>query len=226
MLTNTTLNCRTLSIVGRDPSPLLIAAASAVAGSVAVLKVAKDGDGTADMQGTALCVDPSGLFLTSYHYVPGIRRATIVMDGEFNAEPVAVDEEKDLALFAASTNRMLPVVHFAAQPLAPETEVIGVGHVQRESGLSLAAYAAKYAGRLEEFIDLSKSEGICAEWLGCALLFDGNDGLNLPGFSGGPLLNMFCEVVALTSGGDGESFVTAVSADAASELVAWYRARH
>jgi hypothetical protein len=221
MATSFVFNRSKLAIVGNGQlSQPLIDALTIVKSSVGVMLVEKAGDVTS-MHGSAFCVDARGLFITAFHYLNGFLSATLMLDREYTAQPVAIDEEKDLALFSINPATPLRPLRFAASLPAPGTELVGVGHVMREAYVSLGAYAASYLDRLEAVISAESKADIDPERLECSLVMVGS-GLNIPGFSGGPLLNQNGEVVALTSGGDGENCVTAISGSAAQELTAWY----
>jgi S1-C subfamily serine protease len=187
--------------------------------------VTDKGDGSDSMRGTAFCVHPSGLFMTSCHYIDGMQRATLVLDREYAAEPVAIDAEKDLALFTMSPATPLTAVKFASKLPQPGMPLVGVGHVLRDAYVALGAYAVTYFDRLAAVISDESRAEIDPERLECSLVMLGS-GLNIPGFSGGPLYNLEGEVEALTSGGDGESYVTAIAGAAARELTEWYLARN
>jgi S1-C subfamily serine protease len=221
MSTSFVFNRRKLAIVGHEQlNQPLIDALTMVSSSVGVMLVDKD-DIADSMHGSAFCVDARGLFMTAFHYLRGFRTATLLLDREYAAEPVAVDEEKDLALFSINPATPLQPLRFAASLPAPGTNLVGVGHVMREGYVALGAYAVSYLDRLEAVISAESRADIDPERLECSLVMVGS-GLNIPGFSGGPLLNALGQVEALTSGGDGDSYVTAISAAAAQELTAWY----
>jgi S1-C subfamily serine protease len=217
-------NRRKLAIVGTEPlSEPLIRVVTNLSSCVGLMVVDK-GDEALNMRGTAFCVDGRGLFMTACHYIDGLQRATLVLDREYPAEPVAIDAEKDLALFSINPAAPLTAIRFATALPQPGTPLIGVGNVVRDAYVSLGAYAVSYLDRLAEVISAESKAEIDPERLECSLVMTGS-GLNIPGFSGGPLFNELGELVALTSGGDGESYVTAIVAAAARELTDWYRSR-
>jgi len=219
------LNRKKLSIVGSaDISPRLVQALTCVSASIAVIIINKGG-AAEDMQGTGFCVDERGLFITAYHYLQGIERATFILDREYEAVPVAVDAEKDLALFSVTPAPPVKALRFAASLPAVGAGLLGVGHVRKgPNAVSLAGYAASYLDRLDAVIDDGSRAEIDPERLECSIVLTGS-GLYVPGFSGGPILNVDAEVEALTSGGDGDGYVTAIAGAAARELTDWYRQR-
>lgn len=179
-------------------------ACSKVSESVAVLNaLVKTADGQQSMNiGTAFCVDGRGYYVTALHVVAGSTDTFIVADSLLEARVLGVDESNDLALVQVPSQSGLTPVTFAAGLPADGEIVSGLGYGDQGLAVELTAYLARYCGQAVagNGPDGLKLEG---DTLQSALCFVGTNAV-LAGYSGGPVVNEFGQVVSITVKGDDE----------------------
>ncbi|GEM_PF-3363424 len=208
-----------------QPSAALAQTYARASASVAVLNTQRSIDGhIVTGFGTSFCLDEHGLFLTARHVVEGHLSSFIVLDRLYDTELVAVDEEQDLALVEVKdrTCEFSPL-HLLAASLVRDELVIGLGYPAGRLAISLSGYVAMYHGRFVDGVDPDAPNITCPA-LPQAVYFLGA-GLDLAGFSGGPVLNEAGAVVAVTSTGDGDAFVAGAGAEGVRGFVESFRAR-
>jgi S1-C subfamily serine protease len=189
--------------------------------SVAMLTAVTEADGKTHMnEGTSFCVDERGFFLTAFHYVMGSSSSYIFLGAEVVPTTlVAVDEDLDLALFVVKKlDRLFVPLSLSTVPLGKDDLAIGVGYPAGQLSASLAAYVVGYQGQFVNGVDPNQP-GIECPRLPTAAWFIG-DGVELSGFSGGPMLSEDGLVVAVTEMGDGDVFVAGTTAADARQFLA------
>ena len=142
-------------------------------------------------RGTGFVIE-GGLVATAYHVAPAGEKATVVFQDEVKAlvlEHVAVDVAKDLALLRTDSKTI-------RQPLRLATSL-------PEIGTHVAAFKPG-GGELHGTVTAIGKRDIPGATAGCDML---RSTLNaVPGWSGGPVVNMDGDVVGVNSSLDGSPF--------------------
>lgn len=142
--------------------------------------------------GSGVVIVDSGVILTNFHVISGAKRLKVTFfDGyEADAEVVAVQPEKDLAVIRAkSIPDDLPAATLGSSlDLAPGDEVVAVGF---PFGIGPSVSSGVVSGLNREFVS---AEG--QHVLTRLIQFDAAAN---PGNSGGPLVNMRGEVVGIVT---------------------------
>ena len=201
------------TVGGIGLSPEFAALVMQASPSVALITSATEaGSQTHLQEGTSFCVDTRGFFLTAFHHVKGSSSWYIFTGG--GVVPltlVAVEEKLDLALFKVKQSQCQFVpLELATLPLEKDELVVGVGFQAGRLIVSPAAYVACYQGQFVDGTDPQQPRVSCPTLPGAAWFIV--DGIDLSGFSGGPLLNAGGKVVAVTEMGDGDMFIAGTSA--------------
>jgi serine protease Do len=149
-------------------------------------------------QGAGLIADASGYILTNYHV---IRDATLVRvrlsDGRRfdQAEVVGVDPQTDLAVLKIEASGLLPAAWGDSDRLQTGEWVLAVGNpFGLDRSVTAGIVSAKHRRNVVQSREMTYED------------FLQTDAAVNPGNSGGPLVNMYGEVVGIATAIVGESF--------------------
>jgi serine protease Do len=137
--------------------------------------------------GSGFLVNPSGIVLTNKHVVKGARKMVVQMaDGrKFPVKQVKTDSEIDLAILMIETREPLPAVQLG------NSETTEIGDWVLAVGCPLDLEQTVSAGIIS-----AKNRSFCPNHQ--AKLLQTDAAIN-PGSSGGPLVNLYGEVIGITT---------------------------
>ncbi|MEP7147920.1 MAG: trypsin-like peptidase domain-containing protein [Acidobacteriota bacterium] len=138
--------------------------------------------------GSGFFVDKSGYILTNYHVVQDAAKITIKTDSgeEISAKVVGVDEETDLAVLKADTDREVPFVKLA------DSDQARVGDWVLAIGSPFGLNRSVTAGIISQTNRETPSNSVFQRFIQ-------TDAAINRGNSGGPLVNMNGEVIGINS---------------------------
>lgn len=138
--------------------------------------------------GSGFIVDKAGYILTNYHVIDDASRITVRLQSteEFVAKIIGIDEETDLAVLKIDAGRDLPFIKFA------NSDTTQIGDWVLAIGSPFGLEQTVTAG----IISQTKRE---TPYTSAFQKFIQTDAAINRGNSGGPLVNMNCEVVGVNS---------------------------
>lgn len=138
--------------------------------------------------GSGFFVDKSGHILTNYHVVEDAAKITVRTDSgeEYSAKVVGVDEETDLAVLQAATDREVPFVKLA------DSDQARVGDWVLAIGSPFGLNRSVTAGIISQTNRETPSTSVFQRFIQ-------TDAAINRGNSGGPLVNMNGEVIGINS---------------------------
>jgi serine protease Do len=137
--------------------------------------------------GSGFLVDPSGIVMTNKHVIEGARNMVVQMaDGrKYPVKQVKTDNEIDLAMLLIETKESLPAVQLG------NSETTEIGDWVLAIGCPLDLEQTVSAGIIS-----AKNRSFCPNHQ--AKLLQTDAAIN-PGSSGGPLVNLYGEVIGITT---------------------------
>lgn len=145
---------------------------------------------TSAASGSGFILSESGYVITNYHVIEKSSSITVSLyDGtELKAELVGYDESNDIAVLKVETDaKLVPAVLGSSKKLNVGDEVVAIGNPLGELTFSLTS---GYVSALDREVTLSSNVTMDLIQTDCAIN---------SGNSGGPLFNLYGEVVGITN---------------------------
>lgn len=139
--------------------------------------------------GTGFVLTPDGYILTNYHVIEGASKVAVSMfSGEsYDAKIVGYEESKDIAVLKVNAENLTPVVLGDSENLNVGDDVVAIGNPLGELTFTLTTGVVSAKDRM---VTLSNSVTMTLLQTDCAIN---------AGNSGGPLFNMYGEVIGVTN---------------------------
>lgn len=139
--------------------------------------------------GTGFVLTADGYILTNYHVIEGASKIAVSMfSGEsYDAKIVGYDESKDIAVLKVAAENLTPVVLGDSENLNVGDDVVAIGNPLGELTFTLTTGVVSAKDRM---VTLSNSVTMTLLQTDCAIN---------AGNSGGPLFNMYGEVIGVTN---------------------------
>ncbi len=144
---------------------------------------------TAAASGSGFIITEDGYILTNHHVIENSNSIKVALyNGEtYEAEIIGYDESNDLAVIKIDAKGLTPVVLGSSDELNVGDEVVAIGNPLGELTFSLTS---GYVSALDREITLSSNVTMDLIQTDCAIN---------SGNSGGPLFNMYGEVIGITN---------------------------
>lgn len=144
---------------------------------------------TAAASGTGFIITEDGYILTNHHVIENSSSIKVALyNGEtYKAEIVGYDESNDIAVIKIDAKGLTPVILGSSDKLNVGDEVVAIGNPLGELTFSLTS---GYVSALDREITLSSNVTMDLIQTDCAIN---------SGNSGGPLFNMYGEVIGITN---------------------------
>ncbi len=184
--------------------------------------VQKRGDQKYKVQGSGLILTAGGQIVTNHHIVDEAKLVTVTLsDGaKLEATVVGSDRQTDLALIAIAPPAPLP------EPTLGDSAGASVGEwilaVGNPYGFDRTVYFGIVSGKGRTLSSLNPSSDVDAGF-DFTTDFIQTDASIDPGSSGGPLVNLACEVIGINSMGLGRGLSFTIPINTVKEVVAKLR---
>ena len=166
-------------------------------------------------QGAGVVVDDDGYILTNYHVIRGATRVAVKLaDGRRFArvDTIGTDPQTDLALLKIDATDLIAATWGDSNDLKEGESVLAVGNpFGLDGSVTAGIVSAKHRRNVVQNREMTYED------------FLQTDAAVNPGNSGGPLLNMYGEVIGITTAIVGESFQGvgfAIPSDIARDVLA------
>ena len=138
--------------------------------------------------GTGFFISPDGYVVTNYHVIEGGTKVTVTTHGdeEYDAQIVGYEENNDLALLKVEKDNLPYVTLGSSNDLKVGDQVAAIGNVLSTFASSLTV---GYVSGVDRVVD---TEGTAMNMIQTDVAINS-------GNSGGPLFNMYGEVVGITT---------------------------
>lgn len=159
-----------------------------------------------ESEGSGFAIQKKGFILTNFHVIESEPNPKVILpDGTFEtAQVIMADKDADLAII--KINKDIPVLRLAClDGMSPAEELLSIGY---PLGGSLPGEASVTRGSFSRFIRDRKNN---VQYLNTDMTF-------VSGVSGGPMVNIYGEVVGVnTAGLSSGGMATAISSDSIRE---------
>jgi serine protease Do len=153
---------------------------------------------TAAAAGSGFILSDDGYILTNYHVVEGASSVTVTMydDTTYDASLVGYDESNDIAVLKVDATGLTPVILGDSDAMNVGDEVVAIGNPLGELTFSLTKGSVS---ALDRQITLSTSSSSSSSSSSITMNLIQTDCAINSGNSGGPLFNLYGEVIGITN---------------------------